>query len=59
MSLLKKPIDNDCSCKSKKPTGTMRVRVIPKKTDLREEAKYDEKLQLLHADRVQNLFFLP
>ena len=50
-------LQNSCDCKNSAPSGTMRLRVLPKETDLREQSKYDKDLQLKHAERVQNLFF--
>ena len=57
MSLVKQSYQNDCSCKAKGPTGKMRLRIVPKQNDMRDKPEYDETLQLMHADRLQNMFF--
>jgi len=55
MSLVKAKSDN-CACQENASTGTMRLRIVPQERDLREKAKYDETLQLMHAERLQNMF---
>lgn len=57
MSLVQQSYDSDCDCKVKAPTGFMRLRVVPQNEDMRAKPQYDETLQLMHADRLQNMFF--
>lgn len=58
MSLLRSQSpSNQCACKGKSPVGSMRLRIVPVEVDVRDAPKHDSIKQLLHAEKVQNLFF--
>ena len=58
MSFIKKtaPKSIDCECLAAGQKGTFRMRVVPISADVRDRATHDETVQLMNAERIQDMF---
>jgi hypothetical protein len=58
MSFIKKaaPPSATCECLREQQKGTFRMSVVPMSTDVRDSATHDETVQLMNAERIQDMF---